>query len=332
MSTNTTPKLKLGQIETITIPDVQGLQEALGNIPSPTPPYVHPTQESIDTGNLIGAQVVSRIQVNSFGHTTNIQTRNITAANIGAQPLGNYELISNKSTNVSLGNSNTLYPTQNAVKTYVDNQVTNKVNNSIMLTAGDGLSGGGNLTVNRSFAVDNTVLRTNNTSQTKTGYFRLLRGSNSVETTIQGWDYPDNNGEDYNIRLYSRSEDNNVRFYYKQQVVLGVNDVRMNAPVLSFRNTITIIGEESYPDGELEIEDYYNLQSQPPTRHPIRLYVGGDSVFNGTIRTKNIGDSLISTNKWLLGGVTTNTDNTVDRLVRVEINGVVIDLLGRVVS
>jgi hypothetical protein len=29
--------------------------------------------------------------------------------------------VANKSTNVSLGTSNTLYPTQNAVKTYVDN-------------------------------------------------------------------------------------------------------------------------------------------------------------------------------------------------------------------
>ena len=34
---------------------------------------------------------------------------------------GTFEKTANKSTNTSLGTSNTLYPTQNAVKTYIDN-------------------------------------------------------------------------------------------------------------------------------------------------------------------------------------------------------------------
>lgn len=38
--------------------------------------------------------------------------------------LSPFELLSNKSTSTTLGSSNTLYPTQNAVKTYVDNAVT----------------------------------------------------------------------------------------------------------------------------------------------------------------------------------------------------------------
>lgn len=282
MSTNTTPKIKLGQIETITIPDVQGLEEALENIPSPTSPYIHPTQLAIDTGVLTGAQVVSRIQVNSLGHTTNIQTRNITAANIGAQPSGNYELISNKSNSTTLGNSNTLYPTQNAVKTYVDNAVSPKANSAITLTAGDGLTGGGNLTTNRSFAVNNTVLRTNNTTQTKTGLFRLRRGSSSSEVEIQGWDYPDNAGEDYNFRLFSNGTGNNVKYYFKQKSVAGNNDVTLNFPVLGFRNGVTIIGNDEYNTG-LEIDDYYNLQTNPATRHPLRLYVDGASQFKETI-------------------------------------------------
>lgn len=41
----------------------------------------------------------------------------------GAPDLSVYELLSNKSSSPSLGTSNTLYPTQNAVKTYVDNTV-----------------------------------------------------------------------------------------------------------------------------------------------------------------------------------------------------------------
>jgi hypothetical protein len=39
------------------------------------------------------------------------------------QPIGSYELLSNKSTSTTLGTSNTLYPSQLAVKTYVDNAV-----------------------------------------------------------------------------------------------------------------------------------------------------------------------------------------------------------------
>jgi len=47
----------------------------------------------------------------------------LTAAKIAAMSTVNglYELTANKSTNTSLGSSNTLFPTQNAVKSYVDN-------------------------------------------------------------------------------------------------------------------------------------------------------------------------------------------------------------------
>lgn len=60
-----------------------------------------------------------------LGRTTSLgQARLITAVGMQAfVGLSNYELLSNKSTSTSLGSSNTLYPTQNAVKTYVDNNV-----------------------------------------------------------------------------------------------------------------------------------------------------------------------------------------------------------------
>ncbi len=46
-----------------------------------------------------------------------------TASSPTVPALANKEDVSNKSTSTSLGNSNSLYPTQNAVKVYVDNQV-----------------------------------------------------------------------------------------------------------------------------------------------------------------------------------------------------------------
>lgn len=44
------------------------------------------------------------------------------------QDISGKEDVSNKSTNTSLGTSDTLYPTQKAVKTYVDNADTNLQN------------------------------------------------------------------------------------------------------------------------------------------------------------------------------------------------------------
>lgn len=59
--------------------------------------------------------------------------------------LSSYELLSNKSTSTSLGTSNTLYPTQNAVKTYVDgltgNYVTTNTNQTTGLTGNKVWSG-----------------------------------------------------------------------------------------------------------------------------------------------------------------------------------------------
>jgi hypothetical protein len=49
-------------------------------------PYAHPTQTTIDTGTLTGAVVISRVSVDSKGHTTVVSTRTLTPANIGAAP------------------------------------------------------------------------------------------------------------------------------------------------------------------------------------------------------------------------------------------------------
>lgn len=48
------------------------------------------------------------------------------AISLGTTVSSLYELVANKSTTTTLGSSNTLYPTQNAVKTYVDNNINTK--------------------------------------------------------------------------------------------------------------------------------------------------------------------------------------------------------------
>ena len=282
-TTSTNPKIAPGQLEDIPISKIINLESELANIVPPVDAYIHPTQDPIDTTLLSGSNVISRIQANELGHIISVSTRSINLSDIGAQPEGNYEVVSNKSTSISLGTSNTLYPTQNAVKSYVDTKVNPKANSAITLTAGDGLSGGGNLTANRSFSVDSTVIRTNSTDQTKIGIFRIRRGSSTGEILHTAWEYPDNNGNDYNLRLYNDGTGNNVKWYYKQKIILGTNDINLTVPVLGFKNGITVIGDTSYPATGLEIEDYYNDQTEPAVRHPLRLYAKGLSQFEGGI-------------------------------------------------
>lgn len=75
---------------------------------------------------------------------------NTSGTNTGDQDLSGYELLSNKSTNTALGSSDTLYPSQNAVKTYVDGVVAGLLDyrggydastNTFPTTGGSGTSG-----------------------------------------------------------------------------------------------------------------------------------------------------------------------------------------------
>ena len=61
---------------------------------------------------------------NSYTYTFPAATGTVALVSDISSSLAGYELLSNKSTDVALGNSNTLYPTQLAVKTYVDNIAT----------------------------------------------------------------------------------------------------------------------------------------------------------------------------------------------------------------
>lgn len=66
---------------------------------------------------------------------------NLSGVNTGDQDLSPYELLSNKSTSTSLGASNTLYPTQAAVKSYVDSAVSGVPIGNYVLKAGDTMTG-----------------------------------------------------------------------------------------------------------------------------------------------------------------------------------------------
>jgi hypothetical protein len=124
---------------------------------------------------------------------------------------------------------------------------------------------------------------TRTTEQTITGLKYIRRGGNAGagEITLWGFDHPDNNGTDYNLRLYSNAAGNNVRQYFRQKVVVGTNNVSDNFPVLGFKNWITLIGTDDYPF--TEIATYYNAQTNPTVRHPLRMYTDGDAMFKGKV-------------------------------------------------
>jgi hypothetical protein len=75
------------------------------------------------TGQQISASIVSG-SIDETKLDTSVNA-SLDLADTAVQPatLSSYEVLSNKSTDTALGTSDTLYPTQNAVKTYVDNSV-----------------------------------------------------------------------------------------------------------------------------------------------------------------------------------------------------------------
>jgi hypothetical protein len=83
------------------------------------------TKQPIDAGltsisGLTGAGYVKAIATDTFGQVTTIPQADVTNL---TTDLANKEDITNKSTSTTLGTSNTLYPTQGAVKGYVDNAI-----------------------------------------------------------------------------------------------------------------------------------------------------------------------------------------------------------------
>lgn len=111
--------------------------------------------------------------------TDNQQTYNDATSSIQSQ-LDTKENLSNKSTSTTLGTSNNLYPTQNAVKTYVDTKVGGGVGslefNSTDLTVWN--NGKSNIDTNTSFG--DSALRRNSTGGWNTAYGQTALFSNST--------------------------------------------------------------------------------------------------------------------------------------------------------
>lgn len=229
---------------------------------------------------------------------------------------------------------------------YTPENVNNKVNNIVNPN---------NISYLTSQAVvDNFV--TLGTSQVITGLKYLRRGSASGELLHTAFDYPDNNGDDYHLRFYNDGSNNNIKWYFRQKSILGVNNVILDLPVLGFKNGVTLIGTDNYPF--TEVETYYNSQTNPAVRYPLSCYTQGDSMISGRlyvgknnfidtlfltsddkfysegrvyaregIRTRHPNGTLDNTT-WLLGNVNVDTVGTFNRKIRISVNNQEIDLLG----
>jgi hypothetical protein len=177
-------------------------------------------------------------------------------------------------------------------------------------------------------SISDIVVRTN-TEQVLTGLKRIRTGAAGVENLHISFEYLDNNGEDYNLRLFNNGTGNNVRWYFKQKVTLdtvGGNDI-LEVPVLGFRNGITLVGTDIYPS-ELGVSTYFNNQTPPFVRHPITLYNEGILYSRNGIKTLSALDDSFNSPTWFLGtaiihvGSETPTHN-----IHVRINGVVYKIL-----
>lgn len=306
-------KIALGQIEPINISNVVGLQDALDAVDPVPDPYVHPTQSIITIGPLTGNQVIESITVNALGHTTSIATRVITAVNIGAQPLGNYEVLANKSTNVNLGNSDTLYSTQKAVKAYVDSTATTI--QAITINTTDGIQGGGNLTANRTFSLTSDVVREAN-ANVITGLKDTRRagpndGSNFAEVKTYSI------GNDNLYKLHLRNTQNTIEvagqvgwhYAYTYNASAGIPRTK---EVLGFApGAIIVIGDKDLSttiQADVSTQENANI-ADVNYRYPLRQYIHGSSqIENGLIiGTDQVKNTKIdsSTKLYIEGGIRT---------------------------
>ena len=86
-----------------------------------------------ETGTVIlNTDDISDTASNRYTNDTDItRLANTSGTNTGDQDLSGYELLANKDSTVTLGTSDIKYPTQNAVKTYIDNNIANETLQSV---------------------------------------------------------------------------------------------------------------------------------------------------------------------------------------------------------
>lgn len=107
--------------QTLTNKTISGASNAISNINA-----ADITGGTLADGRLSG-NVVFNSALSTFETTASLLSRGY----LTDAALGTFEVLADKSTNTALGTSNTLYPTQNAVKSYVDS---NAVNSSALGT------------------------------------------------------------------------------------------------------------------------------------------------------------------------------------------------------
>jgi hypothetical protein len=144
----------------------------------------------------------------------------------GTPDLSGYELLSNKSTSTSLGTSNTLYPSQNAVKTYVDSADANNVK----LT--------GNQTING--------VKTFNDEVHSYGGFSVVDPNGSLETAFLTYE---NLLGTYGGGLKLRSTGGNSNTLYAATTLSTNRTNRLPNVTGTLANSVTVNGTNYTSDG-----------------------------------------------------------------------------------
>lgn len=213
-----------------------------------------------------------------------------------------------------------------------------------------------------SVSVDATVLRTS-LDQVKTGLLTTRRaGSNngSSPKIVERWDIGNDNLYKLDLVNTQNVQDTvaEVQWFFSftsnvsESTSIGIPKSR---DMIGFtRGAVTILGGRALPESYYLsiVTDEGNHDSDPDWRYPLRTFAYGVTQAEGLIvgssdnlvgqinsNTRLFVDGAIKTSptltapsaNWKLGDAYAGADNTVNRYVRVEINGVEVDLLGRVV-
>lgn len=179
----------------------------------------HPTQGTIEVtitngfelDELHNVAISSPANKQALVYNSSTQLWNnysLTAADVGAESALGFtpENVANKSTSTSLGNSSTLYPSQGAVKGYVDTALTGKVDVTRQVATAAPLTGGGALSGDLSLGITQADGSTNgyltatdwntfNSKQAALGFTPENVGNKSTSTSLGTSDalYPTQN-------------------------------------------------------------------------------------------------------------------------------------------
>jgi hypothetical protein len=296
-----------------------------------TSDVLFPTQNAVKTyvdGNIA---TVNAANTATQGTVTTLQNTVTTNATNTTASLALKENTANKSTTTTLGTSDVLFPTQNAVKTYVDGSITsaNTLNTAAIaavqadVDANETASNAADIVLQNNITTLGNTVTTNETNTTASLALKENTANKSTTTTLGTSDvlFPTQNAvKTYVDGSITSANTLNTAAIAAVQADVDANETASNAADVVLQNNITTLGNtvttnETNTTASLALKENTANKSTTttlgtsdvlfPTQNAVKTYVD-NQVLNGT--ATNVSGVVAVAN----GGTGSATQNFVD--------------------